>query len=314
VKKVTVFAPATVANVAVGFDLLGFPLDCVGDTVTVEVTKKARVVEILKIDYDLDGGVELPLDPANNTATVGMMALVKDLALVHGFRVSIKKGIPIGSGMGGSAASSVAALVAANALLERPLTKNELFPYALMGEKLATGSAHPDNVSPCLFGGLTLTRSAAPVETVSIPVPSFIYCVLVHPHLRLDTRESRGVLAPQIDLKAHVRQSANLAGFIAGCYREDPKLIASSLKDVLIEPQRERLIPGFARAQDTALGHGALGCSISGSGPSVFAWTDARATAESVALAMVSAFAGAGVKADSWVSKISAQGARIVPP
>ncbi len=311
-KTAVVFAPATIANVAVGFDILGFPIESVGDQITVErveVQQGQLPVSISEIQ-----GVEtaLPKDPAQNTATVGLLQLVKDLKLTHGFRVSIRKGIPLGSGMGGSAASSVGALVAANALLDVSLSKDVLLKYALMGEYVASGSAHPDNVAPCLYGGLTLVSAIDPIATISIPFPAEIICVLVHPHIRLDTRVSRSVLKPEIPMTAFVRQSANLAGFIAGCFQKDLKQIAKSLQDVIVEPQRAALIPGFHSVKKAAIQAGALGCSISGSGPSIFAWTKNSEVAAKVRNAMMGSLKNENVEADSWISPVSQQGARLI--
>jgi homoserine kinase len=305
---VTAFAPATVANVAVGFDIMGFPVDAVGDEVTVTRIDKPEVR--VKAVTGISG--EIPLDPARNTATIGLIEMISDYSLGFGFEVSIRKCIPLGSGMGGSAASAVGALVAANALLESPLPRERLLKYALLGEYVASGAAHPDNAAPCLFGGLTLTRSVDPVEVVRIPVPESIRCVLVHPHARLDTRTARGVLRREVPLVDHVRQSTNLAGFLAGCFSGDIALIGRSMVDVLVEPQRAPLINGFVKAKEAAMRAGALGCSISGSGPSVFAWVGSTHEATVVMNAMTRAFAEVGVESDAWVSPVSSEGARII--
>lgn len=305
--KVTVFAPATVANVAVGFDILGFPIDGVGDHVTVARTRQPTVsVEVL------NASVPIPTDPKKNTASVGLMQLIQDRALPYGFHISIKKGIPLGSGMGGSAASAVGALVAANALLENSLPEEALLKYALMGEFIASGSSHPDNVAPCLRGGLVFTQGEDPMKVIQIPVPSSLLCVLVHPHSVLETRTARGVLKKEVLLKDHVTQSRNLAGLITGCFTDDLHLIRQSLQDVLIEPQRASLIPAFYAAKETALKEGALGFSISGSGPSVFAWVASQASGEAVQRGIQKVFQGEGVKSDAWISPISPRGARVV--
>ena len=256
--------------------------------------------------------VELPKDPRRNTATAGLLALIKDHKPDFGFEVSIKKGIAIGSGMGGSAASAVGALVAANALMRPPLPKEALFHYALIGEKAASGSIHGDNVAPCLFGGLCLIRSVEPPDLVAIPVSPKILCVLVHPHIEISTRSARAILKPHVTLAAHIEQSSNLAGLITGCIGRDIELIRRSLADVIIEPQRKRLIPGFDVAKRLALKNGALGFSISGSGPSVFAWVDSPLVARRVRDEVVRAFKRAGVESDAWVSPISTVGAHLV--
>lgn len=305
---ISVFAPATVANVAVGFDILGFPFDSVGDVIT--VTKIDRPEVVISA---ITGTTEIiPLDASKNVSGVVLIELMKQLNLSHGFEISIHKGIPLGSGMGGSAASSVGALVAANEWLGNPLTKNELLKLSLLGEKSASGAAHGDNVTPCLFGGLTLTRSLDPVDVIKIPVPDSIHAVLVHPHFRLDTSVSRSVLRTSLPISDFVKQSANLAGFIAACYNNDLDLIRRSLKDVLIEPKRAPLIPGFDFAKEAALSNGALGCSISGSGPSFFAWCDGKKSAELVKESVVEAFKKETIQSDGWVGKISQQGAKVI--
>jgi homoserine kinase len=303
----TAFAPAGVGNVAVGFDILGHTVQGVGDRVTVRRSDEPAV-RIAEITGTTD---ELPLTAAHNTATAGLVALRRDLELSWGFAVTIEKGIPLGSGMGGSAASAVAAVVAASALLPEPLEPAALFRYALIGETVASGTAHGDNLAPGLLGGLTLVRGTDPPDLVRIPVPPQLRCVLVHPHLRLDTRVARGVLRPEVPLKTHIEQSANLAGLLAGCFTSDLDLIARSLNDVLVEPLREPLVPGFRGVKWAALEAGALGCSISGAGPSIFAWCADDAIAERVRSVMIAAFAEAGRAAEGWISPVDGPGARI---
>lgn len=313
-KSATAFAPATVANVAVGFDILGFAVESAGDSVTVSITEEPSVT--ISDITDASGAPahqEIPTDPARNTATVGLCALREDLGLRFGFRVAISKGIALGSGMGGSAASAVAAIVAANSLLERPLHTESLLPYALLGEQAASGAVHPDNVTPCLLGGLTLVTSLNPFVYVRLPVPREILAVLVHPHSRIDTRTARRLLRPEVPLADYIRQSASLAGFVAGCYRNDLELIRDSFRDRVIEPQRAPLIPAFAEVKSAALEAGAIGASISGSGPTLFAWVTSGEAAERVRQAMVRAFKEHGAtEADSWVSPVSEQGARVI--
>jgi homoserine kinase len=313
-RRATAFAPATVANVAVGFDILGFALASVGDVVTVTTTERASVS--IKEITDADGTpsqLNLPTDPARNTATVGLVKLRADLRLDFGFEVSLRKGIALGSGMGGSAASAVGAVVAANALLDEPLSKEALLPYALLGEQAASGAAHADNLAPCLFGGLTLVLSLDPFRYVALPVPEEILIVLVHPHMRLDTRHARSILRPNVLLTDHVRQAAHLGGFIAGCFTNDLELLARSFQDLLIEPQRAPLIPAFAEVKAAALAEGAIGAAIAGSGPSVFAWVASEQAAARVRAAMLDAFAAQGLtEVDAWISPVSRQGAIII--
>lgn len=308
----TAFAPATIGNVGVGFDLLGLCVDAgVGDTVCVRKLDQpiVRIEEIINKDGT---PIDLPTDPKANTATAGLVQLIEDLNLPFGFEVHIEKGIALGSGMGGSAASAAGSIVAANALLETPLDDHALFHYALLGEAVASGSAHGDNLAPCLFGGLQLITSHDPLRWVSLPTPPDIDCVLVHPHMRLDTKQARAVLQRPFALHDMVEQSSYLAGFIAACCMQDKQAITHVLMDVLIEPHRKVLIPGFEQVQAAALESGAYGCTISGAGPSMFAWCDPK-DAQAVRDAMVVAFETHGKMAsDAYISSLDAQGARLL--
>src|SRR5271155_3120675 len=305
--EVTAFAPATVANVGIGFDILGHTVETVGDRVWVKrIDEPAVRIRAVK-------GVagELPVGPLRKTpgrAPQGMQAALK---LEHGFELDIDKGIPLASGMGGSAASAVAAVVAANALIERPVPPLRLLKFAMEGEIVASGSAHIDNIAPCLFGGLTLTVGIDNPRVKQIPVPSSLRCVLAHPHMYLGTREARAMLKTDVTRSDFVWASANLAGFISGCYSNDLDMIRDSFNDVIIEPQRHSLIPGFKDVQRGAMSAGALGCSISGAGPTIFAWAEIQ-YAEAVRGAMVAAFAVHGLQSDSWISSMETYGARVV--
>lgn len=305
IRSATAFAPATVGNVGVGFDLLGHALATVGDRVTVARTEEPGV--------RIRGatGVEVPLDPAANTAGAGLLRLVEEKGLPFGFEVSIEKGIPLGSGMGGSAASAAGAIVAANALLPEKLSRAEMLRYGMFGEQVASGSLHADNLAPCILGGLVLARPTEAPDVVSIPVPASLRCVLVHPRLRVDTREARRVLPRSVELHAMVEQSANLAGVIAGCFSGDLELIGRSLADLVVEPHRAPLVRGFDAVKRAALEGGALGCSLSGSGPALFAWCDGDARGAEIRERMVAAFAAAGVEARGWVSPVDAPGTRV---
>jgi homoserine kinase len=308
VEAVTVFAPASVGNVGVGFDVLGHALDAIGDLVHVR-----RLPERTVVLAEIRGMAEpLPTDPLENTATAGLFHMIEELELPFGFEVRIEKGIPLGSGMGGSAASAVGAVVAANALLPRALRPAELLGYALIGERLASGAAHADNLAPGLLGGLALVHSIDPPDVVVVPVPDLVRCVLVRPYVRLDTRAARAVLPPQQAMGTYVQQSAHLAAFLAGCYSGDLGLIGRSLRDLVVEPYRAELIPGFYQVQQAAMLNGALGCSISGAGPSVFAWCAGDVVSSAVARAMTAAFGEAGLQSDVWISSVNAPGARIV--
>ncbi len=303
----TAFAPASVGNVAVGFDVLGHSFQTIGDRVTARRTKEPGV-RIASI-----GGLvsDLPREPEKNTAGMGVLCMVRDLKLDFGIELEIEKGIPLGSGLGGSAASAVAAVVAADALLPSPLTRLELLKFAMKGEEVASGSVHVDNIAPSLFGGLVLTVGIDNPNVKQIPVPPSVRCVLVHPHMTLSTRAAREILNRSIDLSNVIWQSANLAGFLTGCFTGDLRLIRESLEDVIIEPQRKVLIPGFQEVKDAALRNGALGCSISGAGPTVFAWCE-EPHAAAARDAMVAAFAQHKLDSDAWISTLDPAGARIV--
>jgi len=303
----TAFAPATVGNVGVGFDILGHAFGVIGDRVRAERGAEPGV----RIRAIAGAVEELPREPARNTAGQAVLSLAQAVPLDFGIELSIEKGIPLGSGLGGSAASAVAAVVAANALLDSPLPAEALLPHAIAGEAVASGARHADNVAPALFGGLVLTVGIDNPRIRQIPVPAAIRCVLIHPRMFLSTRQARGVLTRLVDLSDVVWQTANLAGFLAGCYANDLVLLRESFEDVLIEPQRAKLIPGFTAAKRAALAAGALGCSISGAGPSVFAWCE-EGNAAAVREGMLGAFQGAGLECDHWIAPIGGDGARIV--
>lgn len=295
------FAPASIGNVAVGYDVLGCAFPALGDRVRVRRTPKPTELYIESITGLV---TDLPRDPAKNTATVGLHQLITDRSLSFGFALEIEKGIPLGSGMGGSAASAVAAIRAASALLEKSLTRVEMFHYALQGEAVASGARHGDNVAPSLYGGLVLTRALDPPDVVRIPVPSGMRCVLVRPHMQIQTRDARRVVPRQVPIGTTIQHAANLAGLVAGCFREDLDLIRRSFRDVLVEPYRAGLIPGFRAVQEAARAAGALGCSIAGAGPSVFAWCPDASAAARVKEAMTEAFADAGLATDAWETEI----------
>ena len=306
-KSVTAFAPATVGNVGVGFDILGHTVKAVGDRVQARRTA-GRGIRIAAIT---GSQATLPLEAEKNTAGMALVSMAGALSLPFGIEISIEKGIPLGSGLGGSAASAVAAVVAANALLDTPLSKLELLKFAMQGEAVASGSVHVDNIAPSLFGGLVLTVGIDHPRTKQIPVPPNVRCVLVHPHMFLSTREARRILRKTVDLSDVVWQTANLAGFISGCYTNDLEMLRDAFEDVIIEPQRAQLIPGFKAVKQAATSNGALGCSISGAGPTVFAWCEEH-FAEGIRAAMVEAFAEHNLASDHWVSAIDTEGARIV--
>lgn len=303
----TAFAPASVGNVAIGFDILGFSVDAIGDRVTVRRTERGGVT--IKA---IRGVVQdLPLESAKNTAGRALMAMQQALAPNFGFELEIDKGIPLASGLGGSAASAVAAVVAANALLPEARAPLELLKYAMHGEAVASGSMHVDNIAPSLFGGLVLTVGIDHPRIKQIPVPSAIRAVIVHPHMFLSTRQARAILKGSVQMADFVWQTANLAGFISGCYTNDLDMLRESFEDVVIEPQRAALIPGFVEVRRLALSAGAMGCSISGAGPTIFAWC-LHSHAHAVCEAMVQGFSHHGLEADHWITPVVPTGARVI--
>jgi homoserine kinase len=307
-QKATAFAPASVGNVAIGFDILGFSVDALGDRVTVARRPEPGVG--IRAVRGVAG--DLPKEPEKNTAGRALLAMQETLAPGFGFEMEIDKGIPLGSGLGGSAASAVGAVVAANALLEQPCTKLELLKFAMHGEAVASGSLHVDNISPSLFGGLVLTVGIDHPRVKQIPVPPDVRAVILHPHMFLSTKQARAILRRTVEMSDFVWQTANLAGFISGCYTNDLDMIRASFEDVVIEPQRQALIPGFPDVRRASMEAGALGCSISGAGPTMFAWAMAD-RAPAVLQAMRSEFTKRSIEVDEWIVEINSAGARVLP-
>lgn len=305
-REARAFAPASVGNVAVGFDVLGHAIVGAGDTVTVRRIDAPEV----RIAAIRGTTVDLPLDAPGNTAGASLIAMRQALALPFGFEIEIDKGIPLGSGMGGSAASCVAALVAANELLDAPLSREALYPFSLQGEAVASGGLHGDNLGPMLLGGLVLATHA---RLVRIPVPAEWHSLLVHPQAVLETRRARAALLGNYQLKEFVEQSGNLALVLAGCHAGDATLVREGLRDVLVEPRRAPLITGFSAAKAAALAAGAMGASISGAGPSVFAWFESHSEAAAAAPGLQAAFAQAGFDSEAWISPINSPAAKVVP-
>ncbi|WP_222565607.1 homoserine kinase [Novilysobacter antarcticus] len=303
----TAFAPASVGNIGVGFDLLGHSIEGPGDRAFVRRID-APTVTITGIDGDSDGAAQLPREAERNTAGRALMELRAQHGIAHGFELRLHKGIPLGSGLGGSAASCVAALVAANAVLDQPLTRDQLYPLALLGESVASGSVHGDNVAPMLFGGVVL---ATPTRAIPLSAPPLV-CAVVHPHHVLETRLAREALSAPYPLRQVVQHSEHLALFLTGLARGDLALIAEGLRDVLVEPRRASLVPGFAEVKAAALAHGALGASISGAGPSVFGWFTSAAQAQIAAAAMQAAFADVGLDSDVHISPVNGPRAELV--
>ncbi len=301
-KSIRVFCPGTIANVSCGFDVLGLSLAGVGEymTVTQTPTKGITISEIT--------GQDLPLETAKNVAGVAGLALLEALGSEAGFDIKIEKKIKAGSGIGSSAASSAGAVWAINHLLGNPYTTIELIPFAMEGERLASGVAHADNVAPALLGGFTLVRSTDPLDVVSLPSPRELYATVIHPQIEIKTADSRRILKSSLSLKDAITQWGNVGGLVAGLYREDYELIGRSLQDVVIEPVRSILIPGFDEIKAAALNAGALGCGISGSGPSVFALSKGADKAHEVAQQLKEVYTPMGIPFDIHISNINKKG------
>jgi homoserine kinase len=306
---IAAYAPGSVSNVACGFDVLGFALDEPGDVV-IAAQKDGPGVVIAGIEGD---GGRLPTDPARNTAGAAVQALLRRLETTRGVSLTIHKGLPLASGIGSSGASAVAAVVAVNELLGRPATLDLLLACAMAGEQAGCGASHPDNVAPSLYGGFVLARSANPPDIVRLPVPEGLACAVLHPHVEVQTGAARALLGDTVPLGDAVRQWGNLGALVASLFNGDQALLSRSLEDVIAEPKRASLVPGFHAVKAAALEAGALGCSLSGSGPSVFALASSMAVASRAGDAMRRAFnAESGVGADLWVSLVGRQGARVI--
>ncbi len=306
--SVRAYAPATVANATSGFDVLGFALQEPGDIVICRSseTPGIRIVPLTGAYSNL------PNDPKLNTAGVAVQALLDDQQLSLGMELEIQKGVPIVGGMGSSASSAVAAVIAVNELFGLGLSPRELLPYVLESERIATGVPHADNAAPCLLGGFTLIHSLDPIDIISLATPAAFSCALVHPHMHIKTRDARAILPESVPLETATKQMGHIAGFIAGLFQEDLELIKRALVDELAEPHRGKLIPGYGKVKAVAMEKGALGCGISGSGPSMFALCPNADVAHGVGHAMEQAFLEKNLGSDLYVSAISQQGARIL--
>jgi len=306
----TAFAPASIGNVAVGFDMLGLALAGVGDRVSARKTGSSGVT-IAEV-RGLDGEIHpfLSTDPEQNTASIAAQSLWHDHGDADGVELKVHKGVPLQSGMGSSAASAVAAAVAVNALLDKPLATEALLPYALEGEKYASGGLHADNVAPSLLGGLILCPQVLLPQVVRLPAPKGVSAVLLHPDLQVNTAQARRSLAKGCSMQQWLDQQGLLGGFVAACASNDIDLIGKTLRDVIIEPQRSKAVPCFADVTEAARRSGALGCSLSGSGPSIFALC-LESEARNIASAMEHACRGQGIGCESWVSPMTAPGAYV---
>jgi homoserine kinase len=307
-RVVTAFAPATVSNVACGFDVLGFPMEEPGDTVSARF-----IASGVEIDDIVNDGGRIPREPAKNTASVAAKAMLEMLGEKRGVALTITKGLPLSSGLGGSAASAAAAVVAVNALVGGSASIDQLVAAALIGEGLGAGGAHPDNIAPAICGGFVLVRHPNPPDIVRLPVPRGLTCVVIHPDLEVETAQARALLGTTVPLNDAVKQWANLGALVHALHTSDFDLLARSLEDSIAEPRRAPLVPGLASIKKAAMDAGALGSSLSGSGPSIFALCRDRATADRAADAMTAAVRAAiGGESQVYVSSISSRGARVI--
>ncbi len=305
-EAIKVFCPATIANISCGFDVLGLALDAVGDEMVIKKSA-APGVRITKIT-----GQELPMEAGKNVAGVAALALLRALDHQGGFDIEIVKKIKPGSGIGSSAASAAGAVFGINILLGKPFSQPELVPFAMAGEKLASGVAHADNVAPALLGGFTLVRSYEPLDIIKLNTPEQLHATILHPQIEVKTADSRKILKTAISLKDGIRQWGNVGGLVAGLYTEDYDLIGRSLEDHIVEPIRSILIPGYQELKQASQQSGALGVGISGSGPSVFALSKGMAQAKRVAEAFHEAYSDIGVSYEIHVSRINPQGIKIL--
>ncbi len=307
--RIKVFAPATVANVACGFDVLGFAIEKPGDELVMELTSEKGVVIV---DIEGDGGV-LPRDAKKNSATVAIQDYLDYIKADFGCKIWLKKMMPSGSGLGSSAASAVAGVYAINMLCNEQLTKEEMLPFLLNAEKAACDAAIADNVAASLFGGFILVRSYEPLDILQIPVPEDLWCAVINPHVIVLTKDAREILPKEIPLAHSLRQSANVGGIMVGLLRGDYDLIGRSLVDYIAEPYRSKLIPGFYEMKKAAKEAGALGGSISGSGPSVFALCQGKEAAYKAGEAMKQVMDNLKIGSDVYISKVNSHGPKVLP-
>ncbi|GAA0722029.1 homoserine kinase [Aquimarina litoralis] len=305
-KRIKVFAPATVANLSCGFDVLGCCLDTVGDEMIISLSSEPGV-RITKIE-----GADLPIETDKNVAGVAVKALLEIYEKEIGVNIEIYKNIKAGSGIGSSAASSAGAVWAVNHLLDNPFSPHKLVEFAMEGEKLASGNAHADNVAPALLGGFTLVRSYDPLDVIKLHTPKDLVMTVIHPQIEVKTSDARSVIKQKVTLKQAIHQWGNLGGLVSGLFTEDYDLIGRSLEDVIIEPMRSILIPEFNNVKNAAIQNGALGCGISGSGPSIFALSKGMDTAKKVADAIREVYATTGLDFDIHISKINSAGIKIL--
>jgi homoserine kinase len=304
--SVKIFAPATISNVGPGFDLMGFALEQPGDIMIV-ARNESGLIRIIN-----NANSDIPVDPEKNVASVAVNAFLEAIGCKTGFDLIFEAKINPGSGIGSSAASCAAAVVGVNELLNRPYTQKELLPFALKGEFLASGSIHADNVAPALLGGFILIRNYDPIDIIRIDAPVELICTVAHPNIQIKTSESRKLIPKDFPVKKVLEQCGNIAGLLAGLTTSDYPLIGRSLHDVIAEPVRSALIPGYLEIKTRLSETGALGGNISGSGPSVFALSDNPESARKAGALMHEVFTKNGLENKVYISKISRQGTRLI--
>lgn len=304
-KGVKVFAPATVANLVCGFDVLGMALHRPQDLMSVRLREEPGMV-IKHTD-----GYQLPVEPEKNVAGAALLAMLEEVKEPPGFDITIDKRIKPGSGLGSSAASSAGVVVAANHLLGNIFSNEDLVRFAMNGEKVASGVKHADNIAPAIYGGITLIRSIFPLDIVQLSAPP-LYVTLVHPQIEVRTSDARQILRKEVQLKNAIKQWGNIAGLVAGLMKNDYGLIGRSLEDVIIEPVRSMLIPGFDEVKKNSKEAGALGGGISGSGPSIFMLSREESTAQQVEYVMTEVYVKLGIDFKTYVTTISYDGVKVV--
>ena len=304
--EIKIFSPATVANVSCGFDVLGFCLDTIGDEMVVRKTTE-KGIKITKIE-----GYDLPFEAHENVAGVSALALIEDFKPDCGFEIEIYKKIKPGSGIGSSSASAAGSVFAINELLGKPYNTTQLTYFAMKGEALASGAEHADNIAPALFGGFTLVKSCTPLKVLEIPTPSNLYATIIHPEIEIKTSEARAILPKEIALQDAITQWANVGSLIHAMHTNNYALLSDSLKDGIVEPHRSKLIPHFNDVKQEALTSGALGCGISGSGPSIFALSEGLEIAKQVEKAMENVYSKTAIHFNTYVSKINVEGMKII--
>ncbi|SMO36268.1 homoserine kinase [Gracilimonas mengyeensis] len=308
-ESIKVFAPATVANVACGYDVLGFALEGIGDELIITKTESPGLTIT-----DIHGSNHLSKKPEENVITVAAQALIDSLTKKpdFGLQFELTKKVQPGSGLGSSASSSAAAVFGVNQILGEPFSTTELVRFAMEGEKLASGVPHADNVAPSLLGGFVLIRSYNPLDVIPLQFPDELCATVVHPQIEVKTSDAKKMLRQQIELRDAIVQWGNVAGLVSGLAQGDYGLIGRSLQDVIAEPIRGILIPGFAEAKQKSKEAGALGASISGSGPSIFALSQGMKNAQQVAEAFRKLFEDIGLESYVHVSPINAKGTQII--